>query len=155
VTVKVCAPSASDATWSGLSQAAAAPPSMLQAKVEPGFVDWNPKLGEGLLVGPVGPAVIEVSGTAESTVKSRRRTVVSTLPAASVAWTRNVCAPSSSAGATVNGLAQPLRVMLSIEQRKVTLDSEAEKVKVGVASAVVPLGPPVIVVSGGVVSTVK
>jgi hypothetical protein len=33
--------------------------------------------------------------------------------------------------------------------------ADEEKVKVGVGSLVVPLGPPVIVVSGGVVSTVK
>ena len=38
---------------------------------------------------------------------------------------------------------------------KVEPASEEEKVKVGVGSLVPPLGPPVIVVSGGTVSTVR
>ena len=46
--------------------------------------------GAVVVVGPVGPPVIVVSGAAVSTVNDRVAGVVSTLPAASVARTENV-----------------------------------------------------------------
>ena len=48
-----------------------------------------------LLVGPVGPDVIVVSGAVVSTVNVRVAGVASTLPAASIARTANVCSPAA------------------------------------------------------------
>ena len=50
----------------------------------------NANDGDATFVGPVGPAVIVVSGAAVSTVNERVAGVASTLPAASVARTENV-----------------------------------------------------------------
>ncbi len=55
----------------------------------------------------------------------------------------------------MKGLKQIAKAEPSTEHRKVTPGSDAVNSKVGVASPVVPLGPAVIVVTGGVVSTVK
>ena len=55
-----------------------------------------------LFVVPVGPPVIVVSGAAASTVNARDAGVASTLPAASMARTRNVYEPSAS-GPSVRG----------------------------------------------------
>ena len=48
-----------------------------------------------VLIAPVGPVLIVVSGAAVSTVNVRVAGVASTLPAASRARTSNVCAPSA------------------------------------------------------------
>jgi len=71
-------------------------PSSLHSNVEPGLVEVNANDGEALFVGPAGPLVIVVSGAAVSTVNDRVAGVASTLPAASVARTVNVYAPSTS-----------------------------------------------------------
>ncbi len=65
-------------------------PSSLHSNVEPVSVLVNANDGEALLVVPVGPLVIVVSGAAVSTVNARVAGVASTLPAASVARTENV-----------------------------------------------------------------
>ena len=57
------------------------------------------------LIVPVGPLVIVVSGAAVSTVNVRVAGVASTLPAASIARTRNVYVPSAS-GPSVRGEVQ-------------------------------------------------
>ena len=62
----------------------------------------NVNVGVLSLVAPAGPPVIVVSGAAVSIVNERLAGVGSTLPAASIACTSNVCAPSVSA-AVVNG----------------------------------------------------
>ena len=54
------------------------------------------------LIVPVGPLVMVVSGAAASTVNVREAGVWSTLPAASIARTRNVYVPSAS-GPSVRG----------------------------------------------------
>jgi hypothetical protein len=68
----------------------------LHSNVEPAFVDENVNEGEAPLVVPLGPELIEVSGAAVSTVNDRVAGVASTLPAASVARTETVYAPSTS-----------------------------------------------------------
>ncbi len=62
----------------------------MHSNVEPGLVEVKPKDGDALLVVPVGPLVIVVSGAVVSTVNARVAGVASTLPAASVARTENV-----------------------------------------------------------------
>ncbi len=65
-------------------------PSSLHSNVEPAFVEENVNDGDALVVMPVGPVLIVVSGAAVSTVNDRVAGVASTLPAASVARTENV-----------------------------------------------------------------
>ena len=77
-------------------QALNAAPSKLHAKVDPVWVDVKLKLAEVLLTVPVGPAVIVVSGRAE-TVQVWLAGVASTLPAVSVARTWKVCDPFANA----------------------------------------------------------
>ena len=64
--------------------------SRRHSNVEPGAVDVNANDADVLLVVPVGPLVIDVSGTAVDTVKLRVAGVASVLPAASRARTVNV-----------------------------------------------------------------
>ena len=71
-----------------------------------------------------------------------------------MARTVNVWLPSTSGDAGVNGLVQDTGVAASIAQVNVAA-SVAVKVKVGVLSPVVPVGPPVIVGVGATVSTVN
>ena len=106
-TENVYAPSASGPTTRGDVQLTYVPvvapgPSSLHSNVEPGFVEVNVNDGDATFVGPVGPDVIVVSGAAVSTVNDRVAGVASTLPAASVARTENVYAPSAS-GPTTRG----------------------------------------------------
>ncbi len=77
-------------------------PSSLHSNVEPAFVEVKANDGDATFVGPVGPDVIDVSGAAVSTVNDRVAAVASRLPAASVARTENVYAPSAS-GPTARG----------------------------------------------------
>ena len=142
----------------GEVQAANVSLSMRHSKVEPVSVESNENVGVASFVVPAGPAVIVVSGgvvsTAVSTVKSREAGVGSVLPAVSVARTSKVWAPSVSA-AVVCGEVQAANASLSMRHLKVEPVSVESKEKVGVLSLVVPVGPPVIVVFGGAVSTVK
>ena len=85
-----------------------------------------------------------------STVKARLAGVASVLPAASAARTSNVWAPLASAG-VVCGEVQVTNAAPSTRHWKVA-SASLENVKVGVESFVVPVGPVLIVVSGGVVS---
>ena len=70
-------------------------PSRRHSNVEPAFEASNVNDGEALLVAPVGPPVIVVSGAAVSTVNVRVAGEASTLPAASIARTANVCSPAA------------------------------------------------------------
>ena len=60
----VCDPSASAVSDFGDEQNTQPPASSLHSKLEPGFVDENPKLAELEATVPEGPDVIEVSGRA-------------------------------------------------------------------------------------------
>src|SRR6266496_4973811 len=92
------------------------------------------------------------SGAAVSTVKSREAGVGSVLPAASVARTRKVWAPSARALAGVCVSPGPEQAPNGSESKrhsKLDPGSVEENPKVGVESLVAPEGPEVIVVSGG------
>ena len=88
-----------------------------------------------------------------STVNDRLAGEASVLPAASVARTSNVCAPSDSAP-VVNGEEQDANAAASTRHSNVEPASVAVKENVGVLSLVGPDGPAVMVVSGGVMSIV-
>ena len=150
-TSKVCAPSASTAVVNGVLHEPQAPPSTRHSNVEPVSVAVNENVGVLSVVVPVGPAVIVVSGGVVSTVNDRLAGVGSVLPAASVARTSNVCAPSAST-AVVNGVLHEPQAPPSTRHSNVEPVSVAVNENVGVLSVVVPVGPAVIVVSGGVVS---
>ena len=81
--------------WSrGDVQAANAPPSSEHSNVEPDSLELKPKLAVVNREGAAGLEVIVVCGAVVSgawTVQVRVSASVSTLPAASVARTRNVC----------------------------------------------------------------
>ena len=96
--------------------------------------------------------MIVVSGGVVSTVNARLAGDASVFPAASVARTSKVCAPSAST-ADVNGVAHEANTPESTRHSNVEPDSVAVNENVGVLSLVAPDGPAVIVVSGGVVST--
>ena len=112
------------------------------------------EVGVASLVGPDGPLSIVVSGAAVSTVKLRDAGVASTFPAASVARTSKVCAPSAS-DAVVSGVEHEPHAPPSTRHSKLEPGWSAENANVGVASFVGPDGPLSIVVSGAAVSTVK
>ena len=88
-----------------------------------------------------------------STVNVRIAGVPSTLPAASVARTRTVCSPSLS-GSVVSGVAHGVNAAVSTLHAKVA-GSLALNVSSAATMFVNSSGPLSIVVSGGVVSTVK
>ncbi len=92
-----------------------------------------------------------VWGAPVSTVKPCWAGVASTLSAASVARTANVWGPSESA-AVVCSEVQPVKAAPSTLHSNVEPASSEEKPNVGVESAVGPVGPESIVVSGGSVS---
>jgi hypothetical protein len=81
----------------GDEQGAKPPESSRQLKLTSGSLDLKRKVG--LRVADVepsaGPAVIVASGAFVSTVNERDRSSLS-FPAASIAWTDMVCAPSGS-----------------------------------------------------------
>ena len=114
--------------------------------------------GEATFVRPVGPDVIDVSGAAVSTVNDRVAGVASTLPAASVARTENVYGRRQRP--TTRGDVQ-LTYVPVVAPGPSSLHSNVEpglaevNVNDGEATFVVPVGPPVIVVSGAAVSTVN
>ena len=95
-TSNVYAPSASAEVVCGETQVANAAAPTRHSKVDAGSLE-NANVGVESLVGPLGPESIVVSGAVASTENERVAGVPSTLPAASVAWTAKVCAPSPSA----------------------------------------------------------
>ena len=75
---------------------AAPGPSRRHSNVEPDSVEENVNDGALFADVPAGPVLIVVSGAVVSTVNVRVAGVGSTLPAASIARTENVCVPSAS-----------------------------------------------------------
>ena len=154
-TETLCAPSLRAAVVHGLVQSAQAPESTRHSKTEFASVAVNAKVGELSLVVPVGPDVIVVSGGVVSgggavlTVNERVAGEASVFPATSVARTETLCAPSLRA-AVVHGLVQSAQAPESTRHSKTEFASVAVNAKVGELSVVVPVGPDVIVVSGGV-----
>ena len=126
-------------------------PSRLQVKVDPLIVEVKLNVAVVVVTVPEGPAVIVVSG-GTTTVQLWLAGVASTLPAVSVACTWNVCTPADKTVYVV-GEVQALNEPPSSLQAKVAV-SVAVKLKVAEVEATVPVGPEVIVVSGGVLSTV-
>ncbi len=153
-TSKVCSPSARSPAGCGDWHAANAPPSTRHSNVVPGLSPVNSNSGVASPVGPDGPAVMLVCGGSVSTVKVREAGEGSVLPAGSTARTSSVWRPSSSRP-VVNGEVQDAKAPSSTRHSKPEPGSSAAISKVGVASAVGPPGPAVIVVSGGSASTVK
>jgi hypothetical protein len=147
----VCAPDDSVDVVNGDVQVVNAPVSTEHWNVEGVSLDENANVGVLTPVGPLGPDVIVVSGGVVSTVKALVAGVASVFPAASVARTESVYEPSRR-DAGVYGEEHVENVTPSRAHANVEPASLDENVKVGVESAVAPVGPPVIAVSGGVVS---
>ena len=108
-TVNVYSPGASPQKPSGETHGANAPvwpgPLRLHSIVAPPSLGANVKLGEASLVTPLGPdSTVGAAGGVRSTTKLR--SALPMLPAASLAWTSSVCAPSASGAAGVKGEAQ-------------------------------------------------
>jgi hypothetical protein len=116
-------------------------------------VELNVKFATGFAVDDGGPELIVVFGALVSTVIDRLAGVASAWPAASTARTRNVWAPDVSVE-VVNGEEQVVNAPVSTEHWNVDGVSLDVNANVGVESFVGPLGPELMVVSGGVVSTV-
>ena len=116
----------------------------------------NSKLGVASPVGALGPESMAVSGGVVSTVKERVAGVASWFPAASSALKVAVWGPSDRPVKvfgdvqSAKGSESILHWTLAVSEAGVPL-----KVKVAWLVAMVPVGPESIVVSGGVVSTVK
>src|SRR5439155_25395069 len=101
-----------------------------------------------------GPAVIEISGATVSTVHDRPSGVGSEWAAAAIATTAKLCAPWASA-VRLNGDMQAANAPPSTLHAKLTLASFEVNVKLALAIGTRPVGPAVIVVSGGVRSTTQ
>jgi hypothetical protein len=153
-TSKVWSPSASPARLSGLVQALQEPPSSRHSNVEPPSLEEKEKLAPVAFVGSPGWAVIVVSGAAVSIVQVKVAGVASVLPAASVARTSKVRAPSAR---SVNewGLEQALQAPPSRRHSKVEPPSLEVNEKLGSFELVGSLGCAVIVVFGAVASIVQ
>ena len=106
-----------------------------------------------LVVPEAGPPVNVTSGGTVSTVQLRVAGDGSSCPAASVARTANVCGPWASAR-RLRGDVQAANADASRLHANVTLSSFDVNAKLALADRTVPVGPEVIVVSGGVRSTV-
>ncbi len=94
VTVRVCEPSLRAVYGWGDRHGVAAAPSSLHWNVEPASLDENVNVALALLTRVEGPLSIDVLGAVVSTVQLRVAGVGSGLPAASVAVTLKVWAPS-------------------------------------------------------------
>ena len=109
------------------------------------------------VIGPDGPPVMVVSGAgaATSTVNVREAGVASTLPAASLARTENVCSPLArfvyACGDVhaANAALSRRRAHSNVAPGSLVKANDAE------LEVMVPVGPLVIVVSGAAVSTVN
>jgi hypothetical protein len=93
-TCTVWLPSVSPVYVLALVQEANAPASSLHSNVLPASEDANSKVPLVWFVGLVGPEVMVVCGGVASTVQVYVAGAGSVFPAASVALTSNVCAPS-------------------------------------------------------------
>ncbi len=114
--------------------------------------------GDAPFVGPEGPVLIVVSGATVSTVNVRVAGVASTLPAVSVARTENVYEPFGRRRVRLRRRARGVRARRRPACPACTRTSPASvdvNVNDGAVAFVVPVGPPVIVVSGATVSTVN
>src|ERR671914_345926 len=134
-------------------QAAKAAPSSEHSKAEPDSLElkWNEALVLVVVAG--GACEIVVCGAAVSTVIARLAGLASVLPAASVARTSNVCAPSDNAP-VVCGEVHAANAAVSTRHWKFA-PASLENPKVGVESLVSPEGPESIVVWGATVSTIQ
>ena len=113
----------------------------------------NAKVTRGPEVEPAaGPDVKVIAGRTVSTVHDRVAGEASTRFAASIARTANVCAPCAS-DITVYGDVQAANAAASTRHSNRVFCSFDVNVKLALAVGAVPVGPPVIVVSGGVRST--
>ena len=121
--------------------------------VDPGSLESNPNVGVGSLVRPVGPESKVVSGRCVSTSKLRVAGLGSAVPPPSTARTSKVCPPSDSC-AVVWGVEHEAKAAVSTRHSKLEPASLDSNSNAGVASPVVPLGPSVMLVSGGT-ATVK
>ena len=95
-TRKVCSPSVSSALVNGDAQTESGAWSKAQRKLASSVAE-NAKVGVASFPGSAGPESTAVSGATVSIVHVCEAAVPSTLPAASVAVTANVCSPSASA----------------------------------------------------------
>ena len=132
-------------------------PSTRHSNVAPAS-EVNENVGVLSPVVPLGPSVIVVSGAVVSdvsTVKDRLAGVGSVEPTPSVARTSKTCAPSDSAP-VVNGELQDANAAAStrhsILDQGLVPSGEGEHQRY---SSFMPLSPAMMVVSGGVVSTVN
>jgi hypothetical protein len=152
-----CAPSVSVVVVHGLLHAAHVVESTRHWNVDALSLAVKAKVGVASFVGPLGPEPIDVSGAVMSgggavlTVNERLAGDASAFPAASVARTETLCAPSLSA-LVVHALVHVAQDPASTRHANVEPGSVAVNAKVGVLSLVVPDGPDVMLVSGGVVS---
>jgi hypothetical protein len=153
-TAKVCGPSVNALVVKGDVHDLNAAPSTLHSNVEPVSLEEKPNCGVGLVVSPLGPESMDVSGGPVSTVKDALAGVASVFPAASLARTWNVCGPSPNAGG-VSGDVHGANAAESMLHSKLAVPSGDENWNVGVESAIFPLGAESSDVSGGVVSTVN
>ena len=137
----------------GVRQVTKAEPSTRQTNFELGQLDTNVKVGVVSSVGPAGPPVIVVSGRSVGvvvvTVNSRLAGVGSTVDELSMARASNVWAPAART-AVVCGDVQEANAALSTRHANVEPGLSEVKLNVGVVSVMLPVGPPVIVVCGGV-----
>jgi hypothetical protein len=152
-TSKACEPSARLEYELGLVQEANAPASSLHSKVLPASVDVKEKLALVWLVGFAGVEVIDVFGGPVSIVQVWLAGVGSVLPTGSIARTCTVWLPSASP-VYVLGLVQEANAPASSLHSNVLPASEEVKLKVALVWLVGLVGAEVIVVSGGVASTV-
>ena len=140
------APPARAVAVHGLVQFAHAPVSTRHWNVDPLLLEVKAKVGVESSVGPVGPEPIVVlgavlsAGGVVSTVNARVAGVASVLPAASVARTETLCAPSASA-VVVHGLVQLAHAAESSWHWNVDPLSLEVKAKVGVCRWSCRLGP--------------
>ena len=126
-TVKVCVPSASVASVRGDVHDPKASLSTRHSNVVLASLEENVNVGVAMLIAPLGPLSITVSGAAVSTVNVRVAGVGSVLPAISVARTENVCSPSGSAP-SVSGDVHVANAPLSMRHSKVEFGSLDENV---------------------------
>src|SRR5438093_1094341 len=98
---------------------------------------------------------MKVPGPTVLMVKERLAGEASKFPTASLARTSKVCGPFDRPAARVYGEVHAANASESKRHSKPAVPVLPLNSKVGVSSAVVPEGPAVMVVSGGVVSTVK
>ncbi len=133
-------------------------PSRRHSNVEPASEDENVNCGDAFVIVPVGPESIVVFGAVASTVNVRVAGDASTLPAASVARTLNVYAPSASEPrmrGDVHDCHVPAVAPVSRRHSNVEPVSLEENVNVGEFVVIVPVGPVSMVVFGAAVSTVN